>query len=130
MLNYLAVEEAKSQGCFEALLVDREGRVLEGPRSTFFALQGDCLYTAADDEVLLGITRDRVLKAASLLGLSIIYEAPNLSDLASGVYEQAFISATSMAAMPLASLDGRPFNAPFPKILAIRDLVRGWELQD
>lgn len=130
LLNYLAVEEAKRQTCFEALLVDRTGRVLEGTRSNFFALKENSLYTAADDEVLLGITRDRVLKAASLLGLSIVYEAPTLSDLASGVYEQAFISATSMAAMPLASLDGRPFNDPFPKILAIRDLVRGWELQD
>jgi len=130
LLNYLAVEEAKRQKCFEALLVDRTGRVLEGTRSNFFALKEDSLYTAADDEVLLGITRDRVIKAAVQLGLSVVYEAPYLEDLAMGTYGQAFISATSMAAMPLASLDGKSFSAPFTKILAIRDLVRSWELQD
>ncbi len=130
LLNYLAVEEAKRQKCFEALLVDRTGRVLEGTRSNFFALKENSLYTAADDEVLLGITRDRVIKAAVQLGLSVVYEAPYLEDLAVGTYGQAFISATSMAAMPLASLDGKPFSAPFTKILAIRDLVRSWELQD
>jgi D-alanine transaminase/branched-chain amino acid aminotransferase len=130
LLNYLAVEEAKRQKCFEALLVDRTGRVLEGTRSNFFALKENSLYTAADDEVLLGITRDRVIKAAVQLGLSVVYEAPYLEDLAMGTYGQAFISATSMAAMPLASLDGKSFSAPFTKILAIRDLVRSWELQD
>nr|WP_321294807.1 aminotransferase class IV [uncultured Sphaerochaeta sp.] len=130
LLNYLAVEEAKRQKCFEALLVDRTGRVLEGTRSNFFALKENSLYTAADDEVLLGITRDRVIKAAVQLGLSVVYEAPYLEDLAMGTYGQAFLSATSMAAMPLASLDGKPFSAPFTKILAIRDLVRSWELQD
>ncbi|MGE4584194.1 MAG: aminotransferase class IV [Sphaerochaeta sp.] len=130
LLNYLALEEAHRQDCFEALLADRNGRVLEGTRSNFFAFERSTLYTASDELVLLGITRERVLKAAAQLGFSVVFTAPLLSDLKAGRFDELFISATSMAAMPLARLDDRSYSGPYAKTLAIRDLVRSWELED
>lgn len=130
LLNYMALEEARSKGCFEALLVDRHGMVLEGTRSNFFAFRNQTLYTAADDQVLLGITRDRVIKAARQLGFQLVFTAPSAEDLASGLYDEVFISSTSMAAMPLCRVDARHFNGPFAKTLAIMHLVRDWELDD
>lgn len=130
LLNYLALEQAKAQNCFEALLVDRNGRVLEGTRSNFFAFEGNKLYTAGDAQVLLGITRDRVLKAAELLGCTIVYEAPQKAELAQGRFEEVFISATSMAAMPLSKVDRRTLHGPFDRTLAIMRTVRAWELDD
>jgi len=130
LLNYMALEEARSQGCFEALLVDRHQKGLEGTRSNFFAFTEKNLYTAADEQVLLGITRDRVIKAARQLGFSVIFDAPAKEDIAGGLYDEVFISSTSMAAMPLSRVDDRLFPGPFEKTLAITKLVRGWELAD
>ncbi|MCK9599504.1 MAG: aminotransferase class IV [Sphaerochaeta sp.] len=130
LLNYIALEEARSQGCFEALLVDRHQRVLEGTRSNFFVFKGLDIHTAADEQVLLGITRDRVLKAARLLGYRIVFQAPALQDIRAGIYDEAFISSTSMAAMPLSRIDKLGFPGPFEKTLAIMHLVRSWELDD
>ena len=69
LMQYIALEEARREGAFEALLVDRNGEVLEGTRSNFYAIKGSRLYTAPDDKVLSGITRISVLKAAAELGL-------------------------------------------------------------
>ncbi|HKL59148.1 MAG TPA: aminotransferase class IV [Sphaerochaeta sp.] len=130
LLNYMALEKARSVGCFEALLIDRKGQVLEGTRSNFFAFRDEKLYTAKDDEVLLGITRDRIIDAAKSLGIEAVFEAPLAKDLREGLYDEAFVSATSMAAMPLSSLDGHPFTGPFSRTNAIKALVRSWELED
>jgi D-alanine transaminase/branched-chain amino acid aminotransferase len=130
LLNYMALEKARSAGCFEALLVDRKAQVLEGTRSNFFAFRDGRLHTAKDDEVLLGITRDRIIQAAEVLGIEVVYAAPLLKDLHACLYDEAFVSATSMAAMPLATLDGVAFKAPFDRTNAITALVRSWELED
>lgn len=130
LLNYMALEKARSEGGFEALLIDRKGQALEGTRSNFFAFADGKLYTAKDDEVLLGITRDRIIDAAKNLGIEIVYEAPLAKDLHASLYDEAFISATSMAAMPLSRVDSVVFNPPFDRTNAIKALVRSWELED
>jgi len=130
LLNYMALEKARATGGFEALLIDRKGQALEGTRSNFFAFRDGKLYTAKDDEVLLGITRDRIIQAAKILDIEVVYVAPLAKDLHADLYDEAFVSATSMAAMPLATLDGVAFKAPFDRTNAITALVRSWELED
>lgn len=130
LLNYMALEKARGKGCFEALLIDRKGQALEGTRSNFFAFKDGALYTARDEEVLLGVTRDRIIQAAKILGIEVVYEAPLAKDLHASLYDELFISATSMAAMPLGSLDGKLFPGPFERTNAIGALVRSWELED
>ncbi|HSL30193.1 MAG TPA: aminotransferase class IV, partial [Anaerolineales bacterium] len=66
------------KGVFEALLV-KEGMILEGMTSNFFYVQTSraerekLLCTAADD-ILLGVTRDRVIEIARGRGLEVRYE--------------------------------------------------------
>ncbi len=127
LLNYLALEEAKRQDCFEALLVDRHGAVLEGTRSNFYAFANNTLYTAPDELVLQGITRDRVIAAAKKLGFTLTYEAILLEDLQAGRYTELFISATSMAAMPLSAVDSHLFPSTYQRTRAITELVRSWD---
>jgi branched-chain amino acid aminotransferase len=124
LLNYMALEGAKRQGCFEALLVDRHGFLLEGTRSNFYAFEGTTLYTAADDLVLQGITRETVIRVAKQLGFTVVYQAPSLSDLKAGRFDELFISATSMAAMPLARIDEVDYSGSFERTLAIGERVR------
>ncbi len=128
LLNYMALADAQRQGCFEALLVDRHGQILEGTRSNFFAFRDGSLYTAADEQVLLGITREQVLRACHHLGIEVIFEAVQVEELFSGYYDELFISATSMAAMPIRSVDSMSFISTYERTLAIKDLVRSWEM--
>ncbi len=130
LLNYLAMEEARRQGCFEALLVDGGQNILEGTRSNFFAIKDGRIYTAHDEKVLLGITRDRVLKAANQLGLQVIYNTPSVNQVSTGFYDELFISATSMAAMPVSQVNGKVVGKTFPFTREISSLVRQWELED
>lgn len=129
LLNYMALEKARAAGCFEALLIDRKDQVLEGTRSNFFAFRNGALYTAGDSEVLLGITRDRILQAAKQLGFSMVFRAPLVTELREGLYDELFISATSMAAVPLSHLDGKPFPGTYERTRAITTLLRSWELE-
>ncbi len=130
LLNYLALRAANECDCFESLLVDHFGRVLEGTRSNFFAFRGNKLYTASDKLVLQGITRDRIIKAAALMGIEVVYEPPTQDDLLDGKYEEAFISSTSMRAMPVARIDSRIFLGPYDRTNAIRRQLLLWEEED
>ena len=130
LLNYMALEAARRQGGFEALLVNRDGEILEGTRSNFFAFREGRLYTAPASKVLLGVTRDRVIQAALKNGIEVVYQSPLAKDVLSGLYDEVFISATSMAAMPIHSVDGKSFAGPFARTLAICRQVREWELED
>lgn len=128
LLSYLALNEAHRQNAFEALLVDRRGKVLEGTRSNFYAIFEGRLCTALDEEVLSGVTRKCVLKAAGKFGLEVVYEAPGIGELQ---YADAlFISATSMAAMPITTLNGQKVKCDIDTVLKIRDYVRAHELDD
>ena len=128
LLSYLALNEAHRQNAFEALLVDRRGKVLEGTRSNFYALFEGRLCTAPDEEVLSGVTRKCVMKAAKELGLEVVLEAPSIGELE---YADAlFISATSMAAMPITTLNGQSIKCNIDLVLKIRDYVRSHELED
>jgi D-alanine transaminase/branched-chain amino acid aminotransferase len=129
LMNYLALREAGSHGAFEALLVDSNQMVLEGTRSNVFACQGNRIYTAADEKVLSGVTRQKILLAAQQLGYEIIMEPPLLKDLHSGRFEELFISSTSMAAMPVSRFDGRIISPPFVISGAICALIQSWEAQ-
>jgi branched-chain amino acid aminotransferase len=129
LMNYIALQEAQEQGAFEALLVDREGRILEGTRSNFFACKGDIIHTAADDFVLEGVTRDKIIRAVAELGYRISWDTPKLEDVLKGQYDELFISSTSMGALPVSSVDGFFTGAQFSHAQAIHSLIRQWELE-
>lgn len=130
LLNYLALHAANDRGAFEALLVDRHGRVLEGTRSNFFAFHDGKLHTAPDDLVLEGITRDRILKAAALQEIEVVFDPPLVQDIATDMYDEMFISSTSMGAMPVRKVDSRILAGPYARTNAICRQVRLWELDD
>lgn len=129
LLNYLALRGAQEVGAFEALLVDREERVLEGTRSNFFACKGEVVHTAPDDLVLEGVTRDKILKAIGQLGYRLSFDSPTLAEVRSGYYDELFISSTSMGALPVSLVDGKACGSVFPHAQAIHTLIRRWELE-
>ena len=126
LMQYIALEEARKAGSFEALLVDRYGRVLEGTRSNFYAVSGNTVYTASDDLVLSGITRMSVIRACQELGFTVEYLPPAYRTLET--FDSLFISSTSMGAMPLRTVDGKEMKRlSWDRIARIHELVREWE---
>ena len=125
LVNFLSREEAKRNNAFEALLVDRLGKILEGSRSNFYVLKGDTIKTAPDEKVLDGITRISVLRAGRELGYKIDFTSPSPEEIWKS--DAIFISSTSMGAMPIRSVDGKKCPFDSDKVAAICSLVRKWE---
>lgn len=106
-------------GIFEALLV-KNGRILEGMTSNFFYIlrsgrtsatrltnaelstQREILYTAQKD-ILLGVTRTMVIRAARSRGVEVRYHALRLSQLPA--LKEAFITSSSRGIVPVIQID-------------------------
>ena len=94
---------------FEALLVDSNGYIPEGSRSNIFFIKGDTVYTAPKGDVLLGITREYILKTCKELNIRVIEENIHICDLAK--LDGAFMSGTSVNVLPIASIDDIKLNS-------------------
>lgn len=105
----------------EVLLLDEQGRILEGSTSNFFAVKDGQIWTPAD-KVLYGITRSLVLKSAELASIPVrmstisIDEIPNL--------QEAFLTSSSRSILPLRQIDetiiGDGSPGPVTRILTRR----------
>jgi branched-subunit amino acid aminotransferase/4-amino-4-deoxychorismate lyase len=89
---------------FDDLLLDGEGRILEGSTSNFYAVRGGVVWTA-DEGVLEGITRGIVLQLVAEGGIPLRLEAVPLAEIAR--FEEAFLSSSSRGLVPVVDVDGR-----------------------
>jgi len=101
---------------FEALIV-KNGLILEGMTSNFYALQNSKITTAKNG-ILLGVTRRVVLKLLRAEGIEIDYRPLRVDELA-GI-DEAFITSSSRGVVPVVSVDGRPVGQGQPGALARR----------
>lgn len=98
------------EGVFEALLV-KNGKILEGMTSNFFYVKQAAVFTAQED-ILLGITRQTVIDAARGRGVEVNYEALQLNQMEA--IQEAFITSSSRGLVPVIQIDqvrigeGRP----------------------
>lgn len=97
LVNTLARRAATQAGALEGLL-HHHGHLTEGARSNLFAVRQGRLLTPPETEVLSGITRDIIIQVMSDTPHPVV-EAPLPVDLS--LYEEVFISSTSMHVMPL-----------------------------
>ncbi len=91
-----------SNDVFEILLT-KNGKILEGMTSNFYAVKGRTVITASRG-ILLGVTRNALLKVARGQGMSIEYRAPRLNEK----FNEAFITSSSRGVVPVVSMDGKP----------------------
>src|SRR3989344_710737 len=103
MRSYMAYRDAKKANCYDALLVNRDGEITEGTRTNFFAIRGKTLYTAPDERILLGVTRDNVIQVAKQNGYEVEIAAVVHVDLK--LYDGAFLTSTSSKIMPIKKVD-------------------------
>lgn len=120
--SYLAYRKAKEAGAYDALLIDRQGRILEGTRTNFFCIKGKTLFSPSEENILLGVTRKSVLKVAADNGFEVVQKDIRPSDLHE--YDGAFLTSTSAKILPIRSVDVLTF-AGQPQ--ALKELMEAFD---
>ena len=103
--SILAVNEAKEAGYDEALLLDHEGWLAEGPGANLFFEKDGQLFTPQKGNLLPGITRDTVFEICKQL--DIVYEEGRYlpEDLFNA--DAAFYCGTGAEIVGIRSVDGK-----------------------
>jgi branched-chain amino acid aminotransferase len=106
LASALALREARARGADEALIVDREGLVVEGTTNNIFMIQDGVLLTPSLELGLLdGITRAHVLELAAELGIEVRYEAQSSARVAGS--DEVFLTSSIRELMPVVAVDGQ-----------------------
>lgn len=116
----LAKEEARVHGAQEVAFVGPGGVVRECGSSNIGVVIGGTVCThPADNRILAGVTRDRVLACAQKLGIGVIERAVTVDELAGA--EEVFITSTLRDVSPVVRFGGRPVGdgAPGPVTTAL-----------
>ena len=108
--NALAKSEAIENGFDEAIMLTPGGHVSEGSgENIFLVLDGKLVTPASYNNILLGITRDTVIKLAqNELGLETIERPVERSELY--LAEECFLTGTAAHLTPVAEIDHRPIG--------------------
>jgi branched-chain amino acid aminotransferase len=113
LANLLAVYEAKQKGAQEALMLGRDGQILEGASSNIFIVKdGKVLTPEPQPGMLVGITRATVLAAAAEERIEVAEAEVRPEDLYDA--DEAFITSSIREVMPVVSADGRKIGLGAP----------------
>ena len=107
--SMLALQEAMSCGCDEALLLDAEGYVAEGSGENIFIVRDGVMYTPDLTSALEGITRDTIMVLAAELGLTVREKRITRDEVY--VADEAFFTGTAAEVTPIRELDGRSIGS-------------------
>jgi len=119
--SMLAGEEVKKQGYDEALLLDYQGNIAEGPGENIFLVKRGKLLTPRLGNVLPGITRDTIMTIAKDEGIPVKERDLRVED----VYEadEVFFTGTAAEVTSIASVDDKKIGeAPGEITQKLREL--------
>lgn len=105
--SILACQEAKSAGFDEALLLDGNGFIAEGPGSNIFLQKDGKLYTPTTANILPGITRATIIEICKQNG--IVCEEKNITPQEIQQADSAFLCGTAAEVIGMQSIDDYVF---------------------
>ena len=121
-VSIAAEAEAKARGADDALFVDADGIVLEGPVTNIWWREGDVLLTPSlEVGILAGETRAALLELAARSGQAVEEGVFPLARLLAA--DEAFTSSSIRELMPVVAVDGRPI-ARGPAASALQEALR------
>lgn len=99
--SLLATEEARREGYVEAIVLNKEGNVAEGPGENLFVVRDDEVYTPGLAEGILdGITRRSVIQIARDLGYTV-HDQATISRGELNTADELFFSGTAAEVTPI-----------------------------
>lgn len=101
----LAKTEALLGGYDEAIVLDRNGHVVEGSaENIFLVIDGKLVTPSVTDNILEGITRKTVIEIAGDLGLQIVERSVDRTELYKA--QEVFLTGTAAKVSPVVEIDG------------------------
>lgn len=105
------VHPAGAPDAYEPMMVDEDGRILEGTSSNFFAVKDGALHSAGAG-VLEGITRQFLVRLARERGIPVVEEAVRKSELAD--LDEAFLASSIRSVVPIVRIADVDIGAGVP----------------
>jgi branched-subunit amino acid aminotransferase/4-amino-4-deoxychorismate lyase len=124
-VNMAAEAEARRRGADDAVFVDPDGVVLEGPvTNIWWRREATLLTPSLELGVLAGVTRATLIEAAPGLGYRVEEGVFPLAEAAAA--EEAFTSSSVREVLPVVELDGAPVGGgrPGPAATALQAALR------
>ncbi|OYT43497.1 MAG: branched chain amino acid aminotransferase [Candidatus Aenigmarchaeota archaeon ex4484_56] len=106
--SILASLDAKSSGFDEAVLLDFEGNIAEGPGENIFIVKNGKLFTPKKGSILCGITRDTVIKIAKEFNIQTEEKTITVEELKSA--EEVFFTGTAVEIQGIGKIDEKIIN--------------------
>jgi branched-chain amino acid aminotransferase len=121
--SILGSQEATNSGYDETIFLTGDGHVAEGPGENIFLVQDNVLLTPPkSSSILLGITRDSIIKIAESSGIEVQERDISREELYTS--DEAFFAGTAAEITPIVSVDSRILGnakpGPITKVLADR----------
>ena len=110
--SYLFYRQAKNAGCYDALLINRDGCITEGTRTNILAMKGKTIISPPKEEILEGVMRANVLAVAEKHGFSVVEKPIPVSAVSE--YDSFFLTSTSSKIMPIQRIDQTPLRISEP----------------
>ena len=107
--SILANMEAVDEGYDEALLLDVDGFVAEGPGENLFIVKDGVIYEPEMASALIGITRATIHTLAKELGIPLVARRLTRDDVY--IADEAFFTGTAAEVTPIRELDRRQIGA-------------------
>jgi len=132
--SIIASLEAKARWSDEAILTSTHGYVAEGAAENIFMVKDGLLITPSREaDILLGITRDSVIKIAESLGIEVIERNIHKEET---LYMRgnSFLAGTAAEITPIVSVDSRVIGSgkigPITKTISDKyfDMVHGRDI--
>ena len=103
--SLLAGEEARRNGYTEAIVLNKEGQVAEGPGENLFLVRDGELYTPGlSQSILDGITRNTVIELARERGYTV-YDQASISRGELNTADELFFTGTAAEVTPIRKVD-------------------------
>lgn len=110
--SILAVQEVQGTHYHEALFLDYEGNIAEGPGANFFIIKDRKLYTPPAGNILPGITRASVIEIARDQGLTVTEKKLTVGEAQDA--DEAFFTGTAAEMTPIGSIEDKPLRCSAP----------------
>ena len=120
--NILAKIESIQAGAGEALMLNKDGYVAECAGDNIFIFKDNILRTPPSSAgILVGITRNVVMKLATEMGVQVREELMTRYDLY--IAEECFLTGTAAEIIPVVKIDGRTIGTGKPGKITL-DLLK------
>lgn len=115
--------EIKKANAYEAILVNQKDEITEGSRSNMFFVKDNVFYTSAAKDVLVGITRNRIIQLCNKLEYEIKEQTISLSFL--NEIDGLFLTGTSPKILPISYINNKHYDSS--KNTAIINLQQAYD---